>query len=42
MCRYESALDGTLDLRDFGVMNDYLDVEAENKQRVHRYYASKR
>ncbi len=33
MCKYESLLDGTLDLRDLARMNDALDVREENQQR---------
>jgi hypothetical protein len=32
MCRYESLKDGTLDLADVALMNDALDVNAENEQ----------
>ncbi len=32
MCRYESALDGTLGLLDFARMNDYLDRVEHNRQ----------
>jgi len=31
MCRYESLLDGTLDIEDIARMNDYLDVQDENE-----------
>lgn len=34
MCKYESLIDGTLDLVDLARMNDCLDVKAENE---HRY-----
>lgn len=34
MCRYESLLDGTVDLADIGRMNDYLDIKMENMARV--------
>jgi len=34
MCRYESLKNGALDLLDIAIMNDALDVEAENQ---HRY-----
>ncbi|WP_202906388.1 DUF6889 family protein [Morganella psychrotolerans] len=37
MCRYESLLDGTLALADIALMNDYLDVEAENEATIERY-----
>jgi hypothetical protein len=34
MCRYESLLDGSIDLFDIARMNDWLDVENENRARV--------
>lgn len=34
MCKYESLLDGTLDLADIALMNDCLLVRAENKARL--------
>ncbi|WP_208642786.1 DUF6889 family protein [Pseudomonas sichuanensis] len=34
LCRYESLLDGTLDLADIAKMNDALLVRAENKERM--------
>ncbi len=34
MCRYESLLDGTLNLVDIARMNDYLDVLEENEFRA--------
>ena len=36
MCRYESLIDGTLDLADVAKMNDSLLVRAENKSRIRR------
>lgn len=33
MCHYESLKDGTLDLADVALMNDALDVMAENERR---------
>lgn len=33
-CKYESLKDGTLDLLDFAIMNDALDVKAENERRI--------
>jgi hypothetical protein len=33
-CKYESLLDGTLSLLDIAIMNDALNVQAENEQRV--------
>lgn len=34
MCRYEALTDGTLTLRDLGIMNDALDAEEENRRRA--------
>lgn len=34
MCKYESLLDGTLDLADIALMNDALDVIADNEYLV--------
>lgn len=34
MCRFESLLDGTLDLAHLAAMNDYLTVEGENQARA--------
>jgi len=34
LCKYESLKDGTLDLSDIALMNDALDVQAENNARV--------
>lgn len=33
MCKYESLKDGTLDIADVALMNDALDVRAENEWR---------
>lgn len=33
MCQYESLIDGTLSLRDLGIMNDALDARDENMRR---------
>lgn len=33
MCHYESLKNGTLDLADVALMNDALDVAAENERR---------
>ena len=33
MCKYESLIDGTLGLSDIALMNDALDVRAENQRR---------
>lgn len=35
MCRYEALKDGTLDLADLALMNDALDVLAENEYLFH-------
>lgn len=34
LCRYESLKDGTLDLADFAVLNQAIDVESENARRL--------
>lgn len=34
MCRYESAIDGTLNLGDFARMNDAMNVFEENERRI--------
>lgn len=34
LCLYESLKDGTLDLADIVLLNEALDVEAENKRRI--------
>lgn len=34
MCQYESVINGTLDLVDIAIMNESLDVENENQDRV--------
>ena len=35
MCRYESLKDGTVSLDDLSRMNEALDVQAENRRRLH-------
>lgn len=35
MCKYEALRDGSLDLSDFALMNEALDVEEENAARAH-------
>lgn len=34
LCQYESLYRTELSLYDFGVMNDYLDIHAENQRRL--------
>jgi len=34
MCQYESLLNGTLDLCDIALLNEALDVRAENEARI--------
>lgn len=36
VCKYESLKDGTLDLEDIAVMNEALDVQAENQARIQK------
>ena len=33
LCKYESLIDGTLSMYDVGMLNDALDVKAENERR---------
>ena len=37
MCRFESLKDGSVDLADIALMNDALDVVAENAQLAHQH-----
>lgn len=34
MCSYESLIDGTLDISDVALLNEALDVDAENQYRA--------
>ena len=34
LCKYESLIDGTLDIYDVAVMNDAIDMEEENTRRI--------
>ncbi len=36
MCKYESLLDGTLDLEDIVIMNEALDIRSENHYRMNK------
>jgi hypothetical protein len=36
MCKFESLLDGSLDLEHIAKMNDALDVRDENQRRYHK------
>ena len=36
VCRYESLIDGTLSLNDVALMNEALDIDAENNYRVQK------
>jgi hypothetical protein len=38
MCRYESLIDGTLDLADVALLNETLDVFDENERRMREHY----
>lgn len=42
MCRFESAVDGTLDLEHFAIMNDAINVLVENEARIDEAMAAKR
>ncbi|MEL5505021.1 hypothetical protein PTR92_20665 [Serratia ureilytica] len=39
MCSYESLKDGTLSLADIALMNESLDVEAENNYLIKKWQA---
>lgn len=34
LCRYESLVDGTLNLDDLALLNEAIDVEEENDRRI--------
>ena len=36
LCKYESLIDGTLGLEDVALLNEALDVEAENRYRFEK------
>lgn len=36
LCKYESIIDGTLDLEDIARLNDAIDVKYENQARYRR------
>jgi len=36
LCKYESLLDGTLDLEDIARMNDAISVKYENQERLRK------
>jgi hypothetical protein len=38
MCREESLFDGTLTLYRVVLMNEALDVQAENRRRIHEHF----
>lgn len=40
LCKYESLKDGSLSLVDIALMNEALDVDAENQQRLHAHYST--
>jgi len=42
MCRYESLLDGTLDLADIARMNEFLEVKQENTARYNEAQEDRR
>jgi hypothetical protein len=41
LCRYESLIDGTLDLFDVARMNEAIDVNDENERRINDALAKK-
>ncbi len=42
LCRYESLKDGTVDLADIALMNDALDVQADNQLLLEQYNEQKK
>ena len=40
-CKYESLIDGTLDLADVAELNDIIAVRDENQARVHAFMETK-
>ena len=36
LCKFESLVDGTLDLEDIVLMNEALDIRAENQYRMEK------
>lgn len=41
LCRYESIVDGTLNLEDFARMNDAINISDENQRRANAAEAGK-
>lgn len=37
MCKYEALKDGRIDLYDIALMNDYLDMKADNEARIAKW-----
>lgn len=42
LCRFESLKDGTIDLADIALMNDALDVQADNQLLLERFNDQKK
>lgn len=42
LCQYESLINGTLDLADLALMNEALDVRAENEARIQEAVENRR
>ena len=42
MCRYESLTDGSLSLEDIALLNDALDVRADNERLMNEYITRNR
>jgi len=42
LCRFESLKDGTVDLADIALMNDALDVQADNQLLLEQYNEQKK
>lgn len=41
LVKYESLLDGTLDIVDIAILNDLLNVQSENEYRIAEYERTK-
>jgi hypothetical protein len=37
LCKYEALKDGRIDLYDIALMNDYLDMEADNEAKIAKW-----
>lgn len=42
LCKYESLINGAIDLCDIADLNDAISADDENKYRIERYYSEKK